>query len=160
MEQYKIMMNRNWLEKRTHIYSLSTISLGKMAFFLLSLCLLLGAVCAFRLVNTPIIVTLADNGKTIVVPSGNQVLIKLPTNAGSTGYTWNFTQSGNQNLLLQQTLYLPPSAHPLPGASGTLVFTFMSEKSGTTHLQFALQRSWEKNVPPIQHFSVALQVQP
>jgi predicted secreted protein len=160
MEQCKIMMNNSWLEKRTRTHYISSFSFLKKVFFLLSLCLLLGTVCAFRTVTSPVLLTNGDDGKTVVVPPDTQVIIQLPTNSGSTGYTWNFTQSGNQNLLLQNTVYLPPHGRPMPGAPGTLVFTFMTKKGGSTQLQFALQRSWETNVPPIQRFTVTLQVQP
>lgn len=154
------MMNTNWFEKRTRTYHILSPYFLKKIIVLLRLCLLFGIVCAFRTVNSPILLTRVDDGKTVIVPSDTHVIIKLPTNSGSTGSTWSFTQSGNQNLLLQNTMYLPPHGRPMPGAPGTLVFAFMTKKSGSTHLQFVLQRSWETTLPPIQRFTGTLQVHP
>jgi len=130
----------------------------KMMFVFISLCFMLMAVCAFRPASAPTVITGADNGKTVVVPSGEQVIIQLPDNAGSTGYTWNFTTSRNQVLTLQNSAYIPPS-HPMPGAPGTIAFTFLAHDSGSVNMYFELRRSWEKNVPPAQRFTVTIQVQ-
>ncbi|HEY5001561.1 MAG TPA: protease inhibitor I42 family protein [Ktedonobacteraceae bacterium] len=125
----------------------------------INLCLILTVACAFRTASLPIILTNMDNGKTVTVSSGNQVIIQLPDNSGSTGYTWNFTTSRNQVLTWQNATYIPPTGHPMPGASGTMAFTFLAHDSGSVHIQFALQRTWETNVPPVQLFTVTIQVQ-
>jgi inhibitor of cysteine peptidase len=124
-----------------------------------SLGLLLVVVSAFRLISGPLVLTSADNGRTVTVSSGKQVIIQLPENSGSTGYTWNFTTSRNQVLTLQNTTYLPAS-HPMPGAPGTVVFTFLAHDSGSVQIHFQLQRPWELTVPPAQRFTVTIQVQP
>jgi predicted secreted protein len=124
-----------------------------------NLCLMLVVVCAFRTASLPIILTNADDGKTVTVSSGHQVIIQLPDNSGSTGYTWNFTTSRNQVLTWQNTTYLSPKGHPMPGAPGTIVFTFLAHDSGSINIQFALRRTWETNVPPAQRFTVTVQVQ-
>jgi predicted secreted protein len=124
-----------------------------------NLCFILVVICAFRTASLPIILTNMDNGKTVTVSSENQVIIQLPDNSGSTGYTWNFTTSRNQVLTWQNATYIPPTGHPMPGASGTMAFTFLAHDSGSVHIQFALQRTWETNVPPVQLFTVTIQVQ-
>jgi predicted secreted protein len=125
----------------------------------INLCFILVVACAFRAASLPIILTNVDDGKTVTVSSGNQVIIQLPDNSGSTGYTWNFTTSRNQVLTWQNATYIPPTGHPMPGASGTMAFTFLAHDSGSVHIQFALQRTWETNVPPVQLFTVTIQVQ-
>ncbi len=123
------------------------------------LCFVLIVVCAFRAASLPVIITNADDGKTVTVSSGNRVIIQLPDNSGSTGYTWDFTTSKNQVLTWQNTTYLPPTSHPMPGAPGTIAFTFLAHDSGNVHIEFALRRIWEANVPPVQHFAVIVHVQ-
>ena len=125
----------------------------------INLCLIFVVFCAFRTTSLPIILTNADDGRTVIVSSGNQVIIQLPDNSGSTGYTWHFTTSRNQVLTWQNATYLPPTSHPMPGASGTIAFTFLAHNSGSVTIQFTLQRTWEKNVPPAQRFTVTVQVQ-
>ena len=123
------------------------------------LCFVLIVACAFRAASLPIILTKADDGKTVTASSGNRIIIQLPDNSGSTGYTWNFTTSSNQVLTWQNTTYLPPRSLPMLGAPGIVAFTFLTHDSGNVHIQFALRRNWEVNVPPIQRFTVTVHVQ-
>jgi inhibitor of cysteine peptidase len=129
-------------------------------FFLISLCLLFVVLCAFRSSVQPLVLTLVDNGKMVTVSPGYQVSIQLPENAGSTGYAWSEKTSESQILTLQSTRYVSPHGSSRPGASGTVVFTFVAQKNGNVVLHFELRRPWETNVPPAQRFEVIIQVQP
>ena len=134
----------------------------KKTLVLINLCFVLLALCAFHGAGLPMVLTSADNGKTVMVSSGSQVIVQLPENSGSTGYTWNFTTSTtskNQVLTWQNAIYLPPKGHLMFGAPGTIVFKFLAHNSGSTHIQFELRRSWEANVAPAQRFTVTIQVQ-
>jgi predicted secreted protein len=152
-------IKKSLLKTRAFACSFYQFSPFRKALLCASLCLLLMAVSAFRTVSRPLVLTLADAGKTMTVSSGKQVIIQLPDNSGSSGYTWSFTTSRNQSLTLQSTTYLPPSGQPMPGAPGTIVFTFLAHNSGSVQLHFELRRSWEGDVPPAQHFTVTIQVQ-
>ncbi len=152
-------INTNVLKMRDVARNIHQCTSLRTILVFITLCFVLIAVCAFRTASLPIILTNADNGKTVTVSSGNQVIIQLPDNSGSTGYTWNFTTSRNQVLTWQNAIYLPPTGHPMLGAPGTIAFTFLAHDRGSVHIQFALRRPWETNVPPAQRFTVTIQVQ-
>lgn len=160
MERNKIMPKTDTSASETgiRVHAIYQRSSFRKVLLLISLCLVLIAVCAFRTASKPIVVTIADNEKTVTVPAGSTVIIQLPSNAGSTGYTWNFVTSKNLALTWQSAHYVAPAGHPLLGAPGTVLFTFLAHNSGKVQLQFELRRAWEVGVPPVQRFSVTLQV--
>jgi predicted secreted protein len=88
-------------------------------------------------------VTLDDSGKSLTVPVGGPLTVKLKAAAG-TGYTWDVTQI-DSNILAQQG---PPTREPVdPSQTGGpthQVFSFVAKAAGTTHLEIALHRPWEK----------------
>ena len=161
MEQNRVMIALNTYGRRTKdlahaVYHCTPL---RTVLVFINLCFVLVGACGFRAASLPIVLTGADNGKTATVSSGNQVIIQLAENPGSTGYTWNFTTSRNQVLTWQDATYLPPAGHPMPGAPGTIVFTFLAHDSGSVQLQFELRRTWETKVPPVQRFAITIQVQ-
>ena len=135
-----------------------------------TICLCLGLflvtlVCsAFSSVSPPLVLTAANNGTTIASTVGKPFVVKLADNSGSMGYEWSFLISQPHVITLQSTHYLMPTfapgSPPRVGASGFVEFTFVAQNSGNASLQFVLKRSWEKNVPPAQHFGVLIHVAP
>jgi predicted secreted protein len=125
--------------------------------FLLSL-----VCCAFRSVPAPIVLTVADNGKTVIASPGTSIIVRLADNAGSTGYKWSFLTTGKPVVRLQSTKYFAPTfapgSHPRVGAPGVIEFTFVAQHSGDSPLKFVLRRPWEKGVPPAQRFGVVIHV--
>ena len=99
--------------------------------------------------------TQADDGTTVTVKAGRDVVLKLPQNA-STGYAWMVTSSdlgdpqrdvtgGNVNR---------------PGAAGTVKFTWSTAgQSGLHTIELSLQRPWAETTPAADHFSVTLDIQ-
>ncbi len=127
-------------------------------FFPASLCLLLIVLCAWRGQGQSLVLTLADNGKKVTVSPGYQISVQLPDNSGSTGYSWQNTTLKNQVLTLRSTRYIPPGGPPMPGASGTIMFTFTAQRNGSTVLRLELRRPWETGQAPAQRFEATVQV--
>lgn len=103
-----------------------------------------------------VVVTEEDNGTTINVEINDTICAKLSGNP-STGYTWEeqlpvsaiFREAGRE--------YVP--SHPgLCGAGGEFSFSFHVVSVGSAPLSFIYHRPWETDVPPIQTFTVTVNV--
>ncbi len=92
--------------------------------------------------------TAADNGRTITVSPGCEVVVRLSENP-STGYRWE-TPDG---LVIANDDYVRPDEQGV-GASGERVFTFTAPE-GPVELTFSLQRPWGGG-PPDQTFTIRL----
>ena len=103
-----------------------------------------------------ITLTEADQGKTIDVDQGTEVLIRLEENP-TTGYRWAFDQNDRAAPPPQDSGFAsaPDAA---VGAGGARVFTFTAEQPGTIHLQFKLWREWEGDSSVIERYGVDIQV--
>ena len=106
-------------------------------------------------VNTFVTIRDSDSGKTITVPIGGKLIVRLASNP-TTGYQWQISSLDQE--------YLKPVGEPayeLPkteriGSGGTQIFTFMTLKPGKTILVLNYERSWEKI--PVKNFTVAVQI--
>jgi inhibitor of cysteine peptidase len=101
--------------------------------------------------------TIADNGKAIIVNAGEQIVVELDGNP-STGYTWE-AKDLDASLLQQVGQASFKSSNPgLVGAGGTLTLIFKTLKAGTTNLELVYHRPWETDVKPLSTFVVKLTV--
>ena len=101
----------------------------------------------------------ADNGKTVTVALGREVVVALASNP-TTGYSWAVVRPEPANLELQGEPHYVAANPPTPvvGAGGTEVFTFKATKSGTSTLSMAYRRSFEPTAPPAKTFTVTVEV--
>lgn len=99
----------------------------------------------------------ADNGRTVEVKAGNQIVIALEGNP-STGYTWE-AKDLDDSMFQQIGETEFKSGNPgLVGAGGTLTLTFKALKSGSATLTLVYHRPWETNVEPQSAFAVTVTV--
>lgn len=94
----------------------------------------------------PVVVTEKDDGKTVQVPVGGNLVVRLASNP-STGYQW---EGGESQATCLDAVGKPSYEGPgidLPGADDTQVFTYVAVKSGTARLSFHYARPWEKRAP-------------
>jgi inhibitor of cysteine peptidase len=99
----------------------------------------------------------ADNGKTVEVKAGDQIVIALEGNP-STGYTWE-AKDLDASMLQQVGETEFKSSNPgLIGAGGTLTLTFKTLKAGTSALTLIYHRPWETDVAPVNTFMVNVTV--
>ena len=105
------------------------------------------AVAACGTLNREGVVAPQDGG-TVVVRQGAPFVINLSADP-TTGYGWMLTSDpGAAVWLIGGPDYTPdPIPAGLMGVGGTTTYRFRAEALGTTQLEFAFRRSWEKDVP-------------
>jgi inhibitor of cysteine peptidase len=100
----------------------------------------------------------ADSGSRHTVSVGDELLIRLAENP-TTGYRWQFSQSGPGALRLVDDRTEPAgSPSPAPGAAAHRVVRFVADRSGDVELLAVERRSWEADSParPRVAFHVAI----
>ena len=101
--------------------------------------------------------TTADNGKTVEVKMGDQIVIELEGNP-STGYTWEAMDLDASMFQQVGGTEFKGSSPGLVGAGGTLTLTFKALKPGTATLTLIYHRPWETDVKPQDIFTVSVVV--
>jgi inhibitor of cysteine peptidase len=101
--------------------------------------------------------TYTDNGKTIQVHTGDQVVICLDENP-TTGFLWAIDHTDTTILTQQNSGYTPTPGGAI-GSGGRHVFVFNAKNTGTVQLQLKYWRSFEGNSSIIKRFNVTIQVQ-
>jgi len=95
----------------------------------------------------------SDSGKTITVPKGGKLIVRLASNP-TTGYQWQISSLDQEYLKpVGEPVYELPTTDRI-GSGGTQVFTFITLKPGKTMLVLDYERSWEKK--PVKKFTVTI----
>ncbi len=99
-----------------------------------------------------------DGGK-LMVFAGDTVEVRLHSTP-STGYSWKVVEI-DRNILAERKapVFVPPPQN-IPGAEGHMVFDFLAAAPGTSTLQLAYVRPWEKDAAPARTFSIDVTVRP
>lgn len=94
-----------------------------------------------------------DNSGSVTVKNGQLFEISLKGNP-TTGYNWEAAPPFDDRLLSQVGMpeFKPDSN--LLGAPGMQVFRFKALKKGETTLKLVYRRPWEKDVPPLDTFTI------
>lgn len=95
------------------------------------------------------------NGKTIDVKEGSNFEIVLESNP-TTGYDWYLAESlALENVELIGSKYeQDPKGKEVMGAGGLKTFTFRAIKSGQATISLEYKREFEKDIEPIDRFSL------
>ncbi len=101
-----------------------------------------------------------DDGRQIALDQGQVLVVTLGSNP-STGYSWQVAEI--QEAILKQLgeaefQASDPGGTPVVGAGGTETFRFEALKAGQTTLKLVYHRPWEKDVEPLDTFSVQVVV--
>jgi inhibitor of cysteine peptidase len=105
--------------------------------------LLAGTASACKVVS----VGKAENGKTVTLHAGDQLLVTLAANA-TTGYAWKVQSVQKQILKPLASKYVPaPNPTHLVGKGGVAKLTFRAKSVGTTTLKLVYVRSFEPTAP-------------
>lgn len=97
-----------------------------------------------------------DEGRQVELSEGQTLAVSLEGNP-TTGYTWE-TEELDEDILKQmgEAEFEPQS--DLIGAPGVLTLRFEAVGAGETTLNLVYHRSWEKDVEPLEAFSVSVVV--
>lgn len=107
----------------------------------------------------PASLTAADNGRTIEVPRGTEVLVSLESNR-TTGFSW--TLAGPMSGPLQQDgdpIYVPDRASTgAVGVGGIETWRFRAAATGEQRLAFEYRRPFEKELAPARSVTIDVRV--
>lgn len=120
--------------------------------------------------ETPVPIPVSDkinlnmdyNGRQIELTKGQTLNVTLEANP-STGYSWEAVELNN-NILLQigepeyQQISNFTNEHPMAGVPEMQIFRFEVINTGRTTLKLVYHRPWEKDVAPLNNFSIDLVV--
>jgi inhibitor of cysteine peptidase len=103
------------------------------------------------------VLTVDDDGKAVTIARGAPLTLKLAAQAG-TGFSWDVVKVDTAVLAAQgdRTSEVPSNA---PGGGRMDVFHFTGAAPGTTSLELALRRGFDKDRPPARAFHVQVTVQ-
>ena len=98
----------------------------------------------------------SDNGRQIEVKEGQTLVITLEANP-TTGYSWDAVDL-DEAILRQTGEPQFESSSKVIGAGGTQITRFETLKAGQTTLRLIYHRPWEKDVEPLETFSIQIVV--
>lgn len=96
------------------------------------------------------------NGQTIELAAGQKLVLSLESNP-TTGFDWEVSEI-DEAVIKQSGESEFKSESDLLGAGGVRTFTFEAVAAGTSTLKLVYHRSWEKDIPPEQEFTVTINV--
>ena len=94
-----------------------------------------------------------DSGTVVKASKGQMIEIALKGNP-TTGYTWNIGEYDKKILKLEGSSFVRDS--DLTGAGGIETVKFSVIKKGKTNLTIQYNRVWEKDIKPIEVFSLTI----
>lgn len=101
-----------------------------------------------------------DNGRQVEVAPGQVLAVSLASNP-TTGYRWEVAEVDQAVLEPQGEAEFrqeDTGDQQLVGVGGTETLRFLAKDPGQTKLGLAYRRSWEKDVEPLETFSVQVVV--
>ena len=102
-------------------------------------------------------VTESMNNQTVQVDKGHTIEISLPGNP-TTGYNWEIKNIDQSILKQSGDLKFTSDDTVVVGSGGTITLQFKAVGSGKTQLELVYRRSWEKDVPALETFTLWVEV--
>ncbi len=100
--------------------------------------------------------TKADNGQSIDLVAGQEILVKLEGNP-TTGYTWELDKDVSSGMeQVGEPDYGADSS--AIGSGGMFTFRFKAVEAGEHTLQLKYWRTFEPDTPPIELFTLKLNI--
>ena len=107
-----------------------------------------------------ILVEKTDNGNRVELKKGQTLVVTLESNP-STGYSWEVAEGMGTVLQQQGEAEFQPAKtgdQQLVGAGGSETLRFEAAAAGETTLKLVYHRPWEKEVEPLETFSIEVVV--
>jgi inhibitor of cysteine peptidase len=101
--------------------------------------------------------TEADNGKTVDLRVGDEVVLRLPENA-STGYRWTVDAADGNLVDVKEGKYL--AASNALGSGGEAQWIVHAKAAGATEIKLKCWHSWEGERSVIERFEFTLRIAP
>ena len=103
-------------------------------------------------------VTSSDNGKSLDVHVGDEIVVSLAENP-TTGFRWEL-QGPAGNALAPEGDAFELAPNPAVGSGGTHQFRLSAKAPGSATIGLRLVRPWASGQPPLQTFTVDINVSP
>lgn len=104
----------------------------------------------------PAVLTAADNGRTVELHVGSEIVIQLPDNP-STGYRWEIDSDAACVSVERQ--HFEQQSNQV-GGGGATSWTLRAITPSVTSVKLMLWRPWEGERAAIQRFAVTLRIAP
>ena len=121
-------------------------------FYAIAAAIFTQAACADTILVTP-----ADNGKTVSLTVGQCLDVRLSTQAASTGYQWYLAPGLSEVMSLAARTVTTPQGAP-PGAPSQLDFILCAAAHGEAAVTFAYYRPWEKTTQPAKTLTFTVKI--
>ena len=110
--------------------------------------------------DNPMELTADQDGKTVAVPMGKQIIVRLAGNP-TTGFSWQVGHiSGDAVTAQGDPTYVADAHRPgIVGIGGQFMFKLLAAKAGTSTIKLVYLRPWEKDRPPIRTFTATIEVE-
>ena len=103
------------------------------------------------------VLTAADNGRTVELPVGDEVALRLPENA-TTGYRWAI-DSADANLVdIKEGQYVSTSEKM--GGGGEAQWLIKAKAPGATSIKLKRWRQWEGESSVVERYEITLRISP
>lgn len=104
-----------------------------------------------------LILTKADKDQSFGAHQDDVILVRLPENP-TTGYQWEIDETNEAVLELEDSDFVPASNAGI-GGGGERIFRLRAKGTGTSHVELKMQREWEADIPPIEHYDFTIRVE-
>ena len=101
--------------------------------------------------------TIADDGREMQLKKGQTLVITLEGNP-TTGYSWEVAEPLNEQVLRQVGEPEFKSESDALGAGGVQILRFEAVNAGKFTLKLVYHRPWEKDVEPLETYSIEVVV--
>ncbi len=98
-----------------------------------------------------VVITEQNNGQTVAVSRKGSLMVRLESQMG-TGYGWQTSKTDGRRLKLLGGPELENSSAALPGGVEHQVFRFKALRPGTSVLELAYRRPWDRKAKPAKTF--------
>ena len=102
-----------------------------------------------------IIITEAENGKTLLLHVGNTVTLRLPEKS-TAGYQWTLVQIDTDKVTYTK-LHETRASQRL-GSEHICIFQFTAKATGTVHIELKHWRAWEGDSSIIARYAVTFDI--
>jgi inhibitor of cysteine peptidase len=103
-------------------------------------------------------VTIDDAGREMQLRKGQTLVVTLEGNP-TTGYSWEVAEPLDEQVLRQVGEAEFKTESDLVGAGGVQILRFEAVNAGQTTLKLVYHRPWEKDVEPLETYSIQVVVQ-
>jgi inhibitor of cysteine peptidase len=101
--------------------------------------------------------TVDDNGHEMQLKKGQTLVVTLEGNP-TTGYSWEAAEPLDEQVLRQVGEAEFKAESDLVGAGGVQILRFEAVNAGQTTLKLVYHRPWEKDVEPLETYSIQVVV--